>query len=1108
MSAGLTAKCTIPLQEDSATENIAGLSVIVDEWGRPPSNCIVFYSISDGAGPTNLSLVATGLPGWLAVEFGKIDVPIGQEASCEPGDKVGLFLVVRSEYDHSTISQDLEGIEVNVQIQTDDCFQNHYLRLLNIEPVTSAFPDLQIEKRQNEKPLRIGEAEFQADQEIAIATLEVTQPRPRLAHSGHERSVTVSAKVQCAFSGASLPISAQITNSNGHTVSDAERGIPDAFVVGKTMTYDLSVRASAIDWPAPPDNVDHADLKINWMVAFEDEAPEPVIMTRRITLRQGELVAIRFGEHPSVTPTMLTTPPVVDDLLPGRVNISKQTRAFSLSVCQLSSKVDTLRMSFRLSEGGPELETVTPIDIDLSDLAPGEFKAVQIEFKAQSLNDALSQGSDENELVIALQAEKRELPEERFFGALHVGITARPQTREVIGCLDFGASSSAFYLMRSSDDRRTPLALGDFAFSLIGKHAEYVPSATVPMALLPMAVSLSSDAHMRSEKDPLSLVHPDFIGTEENAVRKRLEFGKRSYDVSIPCVDIADASGHTDRTIKDLKRRFISPSTLTLPEVWRKDGSSVSKVRQIDFDNLLHDVFSELGSYVLPRALVHSGGDRDQAEVWLDMNLSNLSLVFTHPCGLAEDRLKAFKSAAQRFAKHFTGQIEDDLKCQLKFVPEALAAAYYCIEQYRANDPQGTASGHRTYACLDVGAGTLDATLLTVEHGEGGYVKSWEIDTHFGAPVGGQDLDSAILGVALSALDSSLAEGGELFESHEYYPDIAADPARRKAEVAKRIDAAKKVLSEVVRKHAADTSTAYSWNLTSLPSAFDIDLAEIVRTKSTGGAGHPRKYPTPSEQPDIHLDPTTGAPRLSIPKDALRVLGDFDLSDIGRTDPRSVVALLGRAVPAMLAREAKRRNRTDVTWFVTGRTPLWPPLFETIAETVRSTGVGALADTRPFSAAQMKTAVVEGAISLSQTNLDLSDRETLPLAWVRRVSAMVDELSMQSILRLEEVRYLDNLLSSTPLPVHDWSLAHVLPGLQDDTNSPQIGRNQIEELFREFDLPTVLKCETVASYVENTATGQILCEIQEKSDGRYIKIGNHSIPLTTGRIASRSSVHA
>lgn len=1108
MSAGLTAKRIVPLQEDRVTENISGLSVNVDERGKPLLNSIVFYGISDGAGSTNLSLVATGLPEWLAVEFGKSDVPIGEEASCEPGDSVGLFLVVRGKYDQATISLDLEGIEVNVQIQTDDCFQNHYLKLLNIEPVTSVFPDMQIEKRQNEEPLQIGEAEIWAGQEIAIATLEVRQPRPMLAHSGGERSVTVSAEVQCIFSGASLPISAQITSSSGHKVTDAENGIPDTFDVGKIMSYDLSIQASAIDWPAQPDQLDHADLKINWMVAFEYETPVPVIMARRITLRQGELVAIRIGENPSVTPTMLATPPVVDDLLPGRVKLSKQARAFSLSVCQLSSKVDTVRMSFRLSKGGPELETVTPIEIDLSDMAPGEFKAVQIEFKADSLNEALSLGGDENELVIALHAEKREAPEESYFGALHVLITAHSQIREVIGCLDFGASSSAFYLMRSSDDRRTPLALGDFAFSLIGKHAEYVPSATAPTALLPMAVSVSSNAHMRSEKDPLSLVHPDFIGTEESAVRKRLEFGERSYDVSIPCVDITDASRYADRTIKDLKRRFISPGTLTLPEVWCNDGSSVSKVRQIDFDNLLHDVFSELGSYVLPRALVQSSGDRDQAEVWLDMNPSNLLLVFTHPCGLAEDRLNTFKSAAQRFAKHFTGQAEGDLKCQLKFVPEALAAAYYCIEQYRANDPKRIVGGYKTYACLDVGAGTFDATLITVEHGEGGYVKSWEIDTHFGAPVGGQDLDTALLDVALSTLESSLSEGGDLFESHEYFRDIATDPARRKAKMAERIDAAKKVLSEVVRKHAVDTSTAYSWNSTSLPSTFDIDLAEIVRTKSTGRAGNSRKYLTSSERPGIQLDPVTGAARLSIPKDALRVPGDFDLIDIGGADPRSVVALLGCAVPAMLAREAERRNRADVTWFVTGRTPLWPPLFETFAETVKSNRVGALANTRPFGAAQMKTAVVEGAISLSQTNLDLSDRETLPLAWVRRVPAMADELSMQSILRLEEVRYLDTLLSSTPLPVHDWSLAQVLPGLQDDTRPHHIGRNQIEGLFREFDLPTVLKCEPVSSYVENTLNGQVLCEIQEKSDGRYIKIGSHSIPLTTGRIASRSAIHA
>ena len=91
---------------------------------------------------------------------------------------------------------------------------------------------------------------------------------------------------------------------------------------------------------------------------------------------------------------------------------------------------------------------------------------------------------------------------------------------------------------------------------------------------------------------------------------------------------------------------------------------------------------------------------------------------------------------------------------------ESLAATRFAIDQ-KLSRWDNTRNGPRQFVTLDIGAGTFDINVLTAVI-DGGSIAKWDVQSHFGVAIGGNELDSALLGRISEILRTVDAAGAAL----------------------------------------------------------------------------------------------------------------------------------------------------------------------------------------------------------------------------------------------------------------------------------------------------------------------------------------------------------
>lgn len=209
-----------------------------------------------------------------------------------------------------------------------------------------------------------------------------------------------------------------------------------------------------------------------------------------------------------------------------------------------------------------------------------------------------------------------------------------------------------------------------------------------------------------------------------------------------------------------------------------------------------------------------------------------------------------------------------------------------------------------------------------------------------------------------------------------------------------------------------------------------------------------------------------------------------------------MVRLLGRAVPAMLIREAARQQAQRPKWIVTGRASLWPPIYSGIARTIEAMNGGEpLA--APFDPHDMKNAIVYGARSLAISGLEVDDGTRHPYAMVSYRPADGG---------IAEIRYLPTEQRErdgvrTPFIANSW-LSRVLPGLGEPGDARTISRDEIVRLFTVFGQRAAIDVRQMRAPA-NTFGANRDVEITWEQIGEKIRfrIGDVTVEADESRIA-------
>ncbi len=699
--------------------------------------------------------------------------------------------------------------------------------------------------------------------------------------------------------------------------------------------------------------------------------------------------------------------------------------------------------------------------------------------------------------------------------AVVVPVTIEAPPPPLLICVDLGASATAAWFGPARSGLGVPdgrlLPLGALVHDLTGdRHEEFDPTrAPADNVLLPSLVGLDPTRSMRARFAPLSYGDAGLARRDDEGVARRLRALGRHYDVSVPFVPRQDIPASGDTIIREPKREMMRALEACGPcrrpilgrEVLAQENGQVVATRMVDFGALLGDVFHELGDFLLPRALKLADGEPAQTGrrgatgdgpfvgAWVEGRYG-IGAVATYPSGVPATVREGYRTSVERCLTAFTGAA--DSHAWIKLVPEAVAAAFFGIESLLAEGKQAE-PGHKLFAALDIGAGTCDATLIdaTLRHHPRSnklHVAEWTIRSHFGMIVGGRDLDLAIEAAVRDVL-AGLATR-EAFRGLEIAHDVrgpgsgaargagsttltqlfARDLAFRDA-----IQDAKRGLSAVLLARPA--SEAFRWSddgprfRVVVGREPDDGTLPVRRTEPTrrleAPVGRPGTTVEVERRPvdgldGVHLviegtcgdDGRVEAPRIVLemgPSAFAARRTEADVRADGRLDPRAVVDLLGRVVPRLLAREADRQGLPAPQWIVSGRAALWPPLFEAIGETARSGG--GRVPPRPFPPAQMKEAVLLGAMALAiDARLPLGDDVPKLLAVLDDVTAIADRRA-GGIRKLSAIRYLDGserLDGKANVTWHDSSrLVQILPGLIADptTAAPDHDAITLLDLF-------------------------------------------------------------
>lgn len=625
-------------------------------------------------------------------------------------------------------------------------------------------------------------------------------------------------------------------------------------------------------------------------------------------------------------------------------------------------------------------------------------------------------------------------------------------------CVDLGTSATAVWLgsalLASAPVR--PLPLGTWLGATDRGHYEYVPGRRPEdQILIPSHIGLSSERQLRQSTDLLSLGDISLAGAAPAAVARRLAALGRRYDVSAPFVPASELPRYAGQIVFDPKRRLMMPgksiplaaSVYAVPA----DGDGVEATNDIDLAALIGDYFDELGRYIVPRGLYEAAGlararadsGNDLLEQWLT-GLDDIGAVLTYPGGIEDERKQIYQEAGRRLISGLSGAAASE--AWVKLIPEAVAAARYGIaEVIRLQD---LADGDDyAFGAIDIGAGTYDVTLVSVRV-RGRAIADWKLLSHFGILLGGHDLDRAIA-VAVQQIIADAAEQDGIrgqFKFHAALPSTptelhkTADPAERSrgGTFLRELQRAKRALTEALMQDGP-----YRWTGSGEagsdgaepPKRFDIEIWRpdergwpIVPTAETLN-GSVARWAIAGHDAELRLE---RHPTASLVLSLGPGVFGAPPAQPDRNDPRSIVELMGKELPAMTAAEADQLGLKATRWIVTGRAALWPPLYEAIGRAV----AGGLALDRPFEADVMKKAVLLGATDLArEPNLDLGTDVLNPLAILSDRSRMpaVDggPGGRRGALRYihasrQPVGFIDDV------PVHGrFQIVRALPGLDD-----------------------------------------------------------------------------
>ncbi len=713
-----------------------------------------------------------------------------------------------------------------------------------------------------------------------------------------------------------------------------------------------------------------------------------------------------------------------------------------------------------------------------------------------------------------------------YSGRITVPVLAPDAAKEFSACLDLGASATTFSFGRANAlGRSGTVPLGDFVYSLMRQpFADYNQETPGKNALLPMEIGLSSLTGLRNQADPLSLGTLDRLGGSEDAIRNRLAHFDRTYDVSVPRPKVG-AYEQQLPLVNDLKRRLLSKGKMPiLPEIYAHTKDGLRLVTEIDLYVLLRDVLDEIAVYLIPRAMLLSK-DLGQDEVYYggvstsgantykefnDLNASNLDLMITHPTRLDKKLLREFKDAGRHFFRQLIAEGDTEEKCEPIFVSEALAAAHYCVYAGVSAEVRKSYAGRTTHlAVIDMGASTFDAIIVSVTWGSAGIAKSWEVKSHFGERVGGHNLDDALRSIALQALDAELdptdPNGLRLDE------DYSRSEIRLSDALDRAIQNAKISLSDAVR--SATKPGPYRWEGSSVPQHLNVSLRGILLPPQVGSASRRNPRQAAHDAPHVLYDSEARHYVLRIPRDILLAHNNVNTENTEqwkRPSPRNpamVARLLGVGIPAMLAREAERLGLRDVEWVITGRTALWPPIYQAVLDTVSSLGGGKVRSPQPFEPDEMKEVVVHGARAFPQSTLTLTEDQTYTVAVISEDAIPRANDQGYKILPILEVTYLDDQRIRLTSDGDEFKiksqghlkLALAKPGLDKKGEGSEITLAEIQGLFDMFGLDIYESAQELPAKSEEN----LVVKTEKRYGGVLYKFGTESHFIGPGRPGDR-----
>ncbi|VVT29935.1 conserved hypothetical protein [Hoeflea sp. EC-HK425] len=981
-----------------------------------------------------------------------------------------------------------EQFSLSVTLQTkraDGQSQNLKVELANPRLQTLKWQPPLVQARQASIP-ELSRVEKQEHAEVDLFTINVKQPVTRLEYGGAPTSALVSGRLSCRVDDQIREVSANFTQ--GAAVTRSTAGIACELRAGDEVSIPCIVSINEIFDAA--EGADSLQMQFDWNCIFSDETQAPLsgCYDFDLQLRQGEILALKYRDASAVPNMTRSETPFAERFpLEFSVPISGGGVQFELGdtiefdVVSLDDSWDVVAHAHILPEG--EKKTLTSRDDFqlVQDIAVEQSDGgkIRIPFHNTTLDE--TGDTDRYQLFIRFEARRLKIRAgmslvaeddlfEHKYGMVVVDIVLRQRDPKYLICLDYGASAIAAWFGRVERNlARQLIPLGAYAYSLAGAHPEYDPNKKRwQNVLIPSTIGLNPAKHVRSRKAPLSYGNLSYVGTKLQAAEKRMTLFGRTYDVSIPVDRDFVTDGETSAylelqtlIIPDLKRMLMNSEPgfkhRIKQSVIERTANGLQATREINLAALTRDAFHELGSYMIPNSLfyahdqldgpiVSEAGD-ERFDQWLECADSDVQVVVTHPSGIAHHKRELYKNAARSFAQGLTGTQDPRTAREPKLIPEALAAAYFGISRSPARQ-----ADTQVFACIDIGASTVDASLIEVKMRHDS-IESWKVFAHFGATIGGANLDEALLAIVIQNLRELFSSTDPIFEDLEIDHRFLRDEALKTA-LLPRIREAKRALSENLMQYAGSDGE-YRWAEEGPGSTFAVELNDILRSASPGHSLEERDTAIPGTQDKVHLrvrNTQAGGQAVWIEISPDLLDAGSPVANPSRSNPQTVARTLGYAVPAMLIREARRLNLGDPQWVVTGRASLWPSVFTGIGRTAQMLGQPASAvPQKPFSADDMKNATVYGAARLATAGLEITDGADHSYALVlhddgRGVVSEIEYLDTRS--RSEgnkSVRFLPNR----------W-LSRVLPGLDDVGSDTDITRDEIIRLFGIFGQKVVV----------------------------------------------------